>query len=105
MNDNTAQQPDLGFIHRFVPAKQPGWPPLLLLHGTGGDENDLIPLVERVAPGAAVLSPRGKVSEAGVARFFRRVADGVFDVDDLNARTDDLADFVRKAATHYRLQG
>jgi phospholipase/carboxylesterase len=101
---NSMPPADLGFIHRFVPASRPGLPPLLLLHGTGGDEDDLIPLAQRIASGAALLSPRGKVSENGMARFFRRVDEGVFDIDDLNARTDDLADFARKASTAYRLK-
>lgn len=69
-------------------------PPLLLLHGTGGDENDLLPLREHLAPGAPVLSPRGTVSENGMPRFFRRLAEGVLDEDDLRSRVDELADFV-----------
>lgn len=94
---------DLGFIHRYVPATQPGQPPLLLLHGTGGDENDLIPLGEALAPGAALLSPRGKVSENGMPRFFRRLAEGVFDMEDLHRRTAELADFVGAARVAYGL--
>jgi phospholipase/carboxylesterase len=97
----TTRQPDLGFVHRFVPGSAPDKPPLLLLHGTGGNEDDLIALGERVAPGAALLSPRGQVLEAGMPRFFRRVADGVFDVDDLNRRTDDLAVFLDKVRAAY----
>lgn len=68
--------------------------PLLLLHGTGGDEHDLLPLRDHLAPGASVLSPRGQVSENGMNRFFRRLAEGVLDEDDLRARVDGLADFV-----------
>jgi phospholipase/carboxylesterase len=94
---------DLGFIHRFVPARDASLPPLLLLHGTGGDENDLIPLAERLAPGAALVSPRGKVSENGMARFFRRSSDGAWDRADLEARTLDLADFLKRAIAAYRL--
>jgi phospholipase/carboxylesterase len=93
----------LSFIHRFVPATSPGKPPLLLLHGTGGDENDLISLGEMVAPGAALLSPRGKVLEGGAPRFFRRLREGVFDEDDLRLRTGELADFVAEARTAYDL--
>jgi len=63
--------------HRFVPATTPGRPPILLLHGTGGDENDLLLLGQTIAPGAALLSPRGKVLEGGAPRFFRRLAEGV----------------------------
>jgi phospholipase/carboxylesterase len=92
---------DLGFIHRFVPATQPGLPPLLLLHGTGGDENDLLPLGPRLLPGAALLSPRGKVLENGMPRFFRRMAEGVFDVADIKARAAELAQFIRDARKAY----
>ena len=90
---------DLGFEYRFVPAGGggAGAPPLLLLHGTGGDEHDLLPLGQELAPGAALLSPRGKVLENGMPRFFRRLAEGVFDLRDLEARTHELADFVRAA--------
>lgn len=73
-------------------------PTLLLLHGTGGDENDLIPLGQLLRPGAALLSPRGQVLENGQPRFFRRIAPGVFDEDDLIRRTHELADFVRDQA-------
>ena len=94
---------ELGFIHRFVPASQPDRPPLLLLHGTGGDENDLLPLGQDVAPGAALLSPRGKVLEHGMPRFFRRLAEGAFDLDDLKARTRELASFIEAARETYAL--
>jgi phospholipase/carboxylesterase len=96
-------QPDLGFIHRFVPGRDAGRPPLLLLHGSGGDEHDLIPLAERVAPGHALLSPRGKVDEQGVTRFFRRAPDGAWDIGDLKHRTAELGDFVRRARAAYGL--
>jgi len=92
---------DLGFIHRFIPATQPGKPPLLLLHGTGGDENDLIPLAAQLSPGSALLSPRGKVTENGMPRFFRRLAEGVFDLADLKVRTAELADFIAAARKAY----
>jgi phospholipase/carboxylesterase len=93
--------PDLGFIHQYVPATDRGRPPVLLLHGTGGDENDLLALGGRLAPGAALLSPRGKVSEQGAPRFFRRLAEGVFDLQDLAFRTQELADFVERARQTY----
>jgi predicted esterase len=93
---------DLGFVHRFLPGA-PDRPVLLLLHGTGGDESDLLPLGEALAPGAARLSPRGKVLENGMPRFFRRLAEGVFDVDDLRQRTHELADFVGGAMAEYGL--
>jgi predicted esterase len=93
----------LGLAHRFVPATRPGVPPLLLLHGTGGTEDDLLPLGERLLPGAALLSPRGQVLENGMPRFFRRLAEGVFDLDDLRRRTNELADFVDAARRTYDL--
>ena len=96
-----AMNADLGFIHRFIPATTPGQPVLLLLHGTGGDENDLLPLAERIAPGAAILSPRGKVLEHGMPRFFRRSAEGQWDVDDLKQRTVELAEFLKRARGAY----
>jgi phospholipase/carboxylesterase len=95
---------DLGFIHRFIPATLPGLPPLLLLHGTGGDENDLVPLGQQLVPGAALLSPRGKVLENGMPRFFRRLAEGVFDQADLKARTNELAVFIAAARKAYGLE-
>jgi phospholipase/carboxylesterase len=92
---------DLGFTHRFIPATAPGKPTLLLLHGTGGDENDLLPLAARIAPGAATLSPRGKVLEHGMPRYFRRSGEGQWDVDDLKRRTAELAEFVKRAQAAY----
>src|SRR5256886_2315050 len=90
-------QPD--FIHEFVPGKSDRT--LLLLHGTGGNERDLVPLGRELDPRAALLSPRGKVLENGMPRFFRRLAEGVFDLEDLKNRTSELADFVAAAAQHY----
>jgi len=92
---------DLGFVHRYVPGEDEFGPTLLLLHGTGGNEEDLIPLGETLAPGAAFLSPRGKVSEYGAPRFFRRLAEGVFDHEDLLFRTHELAEFVEAASEEY----
>jgi phospholipase/carboxylesterase len=100
----TSQPTDLSFVHRFEPATTPARPPLLLLHGTGGDENDLVPLGARIAPGSALLSPRGKVRENGMPRFFRRIAEGVFDLDDLKARAHELGDFVEQARAAYALE-
>ncbi len=94
---------ELSHLHRFVPATEPARPPLLLLHGTGGDENDLLPLGRTVAPGAALLSPRGKVLEGGMPRFFRRHAEGVFDEADVRRRAHELADFVAEARAAYGL--
>jgi len=90
------------YVHRFEPAA-PGGPPetLLLLHGTGGNENDLLPIGRAIAPGAALLAPRGPVLEHGMPRFFRRLAEGVFDVEDLVARSHHLADFVQVAAVRH----
>ena len=85
-----------------LPAEgRPAGPPLLLLHGTGGDEHDLLPLRGHLSPGAAVLSPRGTVLENGMPRFFRRLAEGVFDEADLSARADELAAFVRAAGEQH----
>jgi predicted esterase len=91
----------LEFIHEFVPGDSERT--LLLLHGTGGNEHDLIPLGRELDPAAALLSPRGKVLENGMPRFFRRLAEGVFDLEDLKQRTRELADFVAVAAGHYGL--
>jgi predicted esterase len=83
---------DLGFIHRFIPASDSNADAaLLLLHGTGGNEEDLIPLGRKLFPGAALLSPRGKVLENGMPRFFRRLAEGIFDIEDLRRRAEELA--------------
>jgi phospholipase/carboxylesterase len=90
-------QPD--FIHEFLPGTTNRT--LLLLHGTGGNERDLVPLGRELDPHAALLSPRGKVLENGMPRFFRRLAEGVFDLEDLKHRTNELADFVTAAAQHY----
>jgi phospholipase/carboxylesterase len=92
---------DLSFVHRFEPGSRPEAPPLLLLHGTGGDENDLLPLGQAVAPGAPLLSVRGQVLEHGMPRFFRRLAEGVFDEDDVRRRANELADFVEAARQRY----
>jgi phospholipase/carboxylesterase len=93
----------LGFVHRFRPGTRTGATPLLLLHGTGGNEDDLLSFGEALAPGAPLLSPRGKVLENGMPRFFRRLAEGVFDLEDLRFRARELADFVAAARTAYNL--
>jgi predicted esterase len=96
---------DLGFVHRFVPASDPASSvTLLVLHGTGGNEQDLIPLGQELLPGAAILSPRGKVLENGMPRFFRRLAEGVFDIEDLKRRSDELSAFIDAARENYGLQ-
>ena len=82
------------FVHVFQPPSTAGGPILLLLHGTGGNEHDLVPLAEMLLPGAGILSPRGKVLERGMPRFFRRLAEGVFDIEDLKFRAAELADFI-----------
>src|ERR1700740_3342048 len=92
-------QPD--FIHEYVPGSSKRT--LLLLHGTGGNELDLIPLGRELDPNASLLSPRGKVLESGMPRFFRRLAEGVFDLEDLTKRTQELADFVIAAAQRYKI--
>jgi phospholipase/carboxylesterase len=95
---------DLGFIHRFVPAEDSAsGETLVVLHGTGGDENDLISIGKAIAPGAAILSPRGNVLENGAPRFFRRLAEGVFDPKEVRSRAEELARFIRAAVITYRL--
>ncbi len=91
----------VGDVHRFVPGATAAAPTLLVLHGTGGDENDLLPLARELAPAASLLAPRGPVLEHGMPRFFRRLEVGRFDLDDLARRTAELGRFVREAATRY----
>lgn len=94
-----------GFVHRYVPSPSGSTSVvLLLLHGTGGDEQDLLPLGRELAPDACLLSPRGKVLESGAPRFFRRLAEGVFDLDDVRLRARELADFVGCALAEYGLR-
>jgi predicted esterase len=90
------------FHHIYQPAVKPDLPVLLMLHGTGGDEHDLVPLAQTLMPGAAVLSPRGKVLEGPMPRFFRRLAEGVFDLEDLKFRTAELAEFAVAASDRYK---
>jgi phospholipase/carboxylesterase len=91
--------------HIFLPGEESAaGSPLLLLHGTGGDERDLLPLRDRLSPGAAVLSVRGTVLENGMPRFFRRLREGVFDEDDLARRAEDLAEFVVAASAAYAIE-
>ena len=89
--------------HIFRKGSDLAAPTLLLLHGTGGDENDLVPLAELIHPGASILSVRGNVLENGMPRFFRRLAEGVFDEEDLVFRTEELHEFLNQAAVNYQL--
>jgi phospholipase/carboxylesterase len=91
---------ELSYVHRFEPGNAAN-PPLLLLHGTGGNEEDLLPLGRAMSPGSALLSPRGKVLENGMPRFFRRLAEGVFDFADVRQRAGELAAFVAEAREAY----
>jgi phospholipase/carboxylesterase len=94
----------LSYTHRFEPGSEPTAHPLLLLHGTGGNEDDLIPLGRMIAPRAALLSPRGNVLENGMPRFFRRLAEGVFDLEDVRRRAYELADFIAAACERYAIR-
>ncbi|MDA4112527.1 MAG: alpha/beta hydrolase [Thaumarchaeota archaeon] len=100
---SSTESGSLGFVHRFVPPEKGSPITLLLLHGTGGNENDLLGLGSQLLPGAALLSPRGKVLENGAPRFFRRLAEGVFDINDLVNRAEELARFIEKASARYGL--
>lgn len=93
--------PKFAYIHRFEPGADPSLPPVLLLHGTGSDETDLLPLGREIASGAALLSPRGNVLENGMPRFFRRFREGLFDEDDVRARAGELSRFVEEARRAY----
>ncbi len=100
----STQTSDLELVHRFATGGgRNAQTTLLLLHGTGGDENDLLPLGQALLPGAAILSPRGAVRERGMPRFFARLAEGVFDLEDLALRTQQLIRFVNGAVTKYEL--
>ncbi len=103
MNTNTTVKA-LNFVYRFEYAKNNNPLTLFLLHGMGGDEHSLVPLAKIIAPEAGILSPRGKVLENGMLRFFRRLREGVFDIEDLNRRTNELADFLKTATEIYYLQ-
>src|SRR3954466_7726398 len=94
---------ELSFIHRFVPAKNESQRTLLLLHGTGGNEDDLLSLGHEIDPAAALLSPRGKILENGAPRFFRRLAEGVFDEEDVVFRANELSKFVDAAMAEYKI--
>src|SRR5687768_5406321 len=91
------------YHHGFEPGSDPAAPPLLLLHGTGGNEHDLLRIGRAISPGSALLSPRGDVSEGGALRFFARVSEGVFDSKEIMRRTHALGDFVLAASTHYKI--
>jgi predicted esterase len=95
---------DIGFVHRFFASQdKTSGETLLVLHGTGGDENDLIGIGQSIAPGAAILSPRGNVLENGAPRFFKRLAEGVFDPEEVRSRGEELASFIRAAISKYAL--
>jgi phospholipase/carboxylesterase len=94
---------NLDFIHHFAPAKDGSSRTLLLLHGTGGNENQLLDLGRAIDPSAALLSPRGRVLENGAPRFFRRLAEGVFDEADVVARAEELSRFVEQATAGYAI--
>jgi phospholipase/carboxylesterase len=92
-----------GFPYVFLPATDPQAPTLVLLHGTGADEHDLLALGEHLRDGGAVISPRGRVSEHGMNRWFRRLSEGVFDTEDVIRRAADLADYIAAAVAEHHL--
>lgn len=95
--------PQFSFHHVFEPGTDAAAPPLLLLHGTGGNEHDLLRLGRAISPGSALLSPRGDASEGGALRFFARLAEGVFDPQEIRRRTQALGDFILAATSHYKI--
>jgi phospholipase/carboxylesterase len=94
----------LDFIHRHIPGTEGNRRVLFLLHGTGGNETDMLSLGRELDPTAAILSPRGKVLENGMPRFFRRLAEGVFDEEDVVRRAHELAGFLAAAARQYAFE-
>jgi phospholipase/carboxylesterase len=88
--------------HIFQQGTDKSKPTLLLLHGTGGNELDLVPLAEKIDPDCSILSVRGNVLENGMPRFFKRLAEGVFDMEDLILRTNELNDFLHQASAEYK---
>ena len=98
-----ASDSSVDFVHRFIPGALASAPTILALHGTGGDEHDLVPLARMIDGDAAILSPRGRVLEQGKPRFFRRLAEGVFDLDDLREQTRALGDFIVSATARYHV--
>ena len=90
------------FIHIYKKG-DPAKPALLLLHGTGGDEYDLVDMAQTVSAGSTIVSVRGKVTENGMQRFFKRLQEGVFDQEDLKFRTAELADFTAWARSEYKI--
>jgi predicted esterase len=95
--------PHFSYVHIFEPGTDPMAPPLLLLHGTGGSEHDLLRIGRAISPGSALLSPRGDVNEGGAPRFFARLAEGVFEPQEITRRTQVLGDFISAATAHYKL--
>jgi phospholipase/carboxylesterase len=91
------------FRHLYQPATGATSYSFLLLHGTGGDEHDLVPLAEAILPGAGIISPRGQVIENGAPRFFRRFAEGVLDVEDWRERSEALADFLASICAEHEI--
>jgi phospholipase/carboxylesterase len=87
--------------HIFQKGTDPSKPTFLMLHGTGGNENDLLPIAAHIDSQASVLSVRGNVSENGMPRFFKRLSEGVFDMEDLKMRTEELYEFIGKAAEEH----
>jgi phospholipase/carboxylesterase len=88
--------------HIFQKGADSDAPTLVLFHGTGGTEQDLLPLAKKISPASSVLSLRGSVLENGMPRFFKRLAEGVFDIEDLIVRTKEVNEFLDQAAEQYK---
>ncbi len=95
-------RPELSYVHRFIHGADRTT--LLLLHGTGGDENDMVPLGQAISSESSILSPRGKVLENGMPRFFRRIREGVFDLEDLKFRSREVSEFASEASLRYNFR-
>lgn len=91
----------MSFVYRYLPGTGEDPRTAIVFHGTGGDENSLVPFAQSLMPGAAILSLRGRVDENGMPRFFRRFAEGAFDYDSIRIESDAVAEFLKQASVDY----